>query len=95
VSLISVLAPQGARITVRCAGPRCPRERLRRTARGMNRLRPYERFLRRGVRLTIRVTRPGLIGKFTRVRIRASRAPLRVDRCLAPGGKSPVDCSAV
>ena len=94
-TLISVRAPRGARITVRCAGPRCPRKRLKMTARGMTRLRPYERFLRVGVQLTIRVTRPELIGKFTRVEIRSGRAPLRRDRCLAPGSSAPVDCPAV
>ena len=94
-TLISVRAPRGARITVRCAGLRCPRKRLKMTARGMTRLRPYERFLRVGVQLTIRVTRPELIGKFTRVEIRSGRAPLRRDRCLAPGSSAPVDCPAV
>lgn len=95
VDLISVRAPVGARIAVRCAGRGCPRKVLRMTARGMNRLRPYERFLRRGLQLTIRVTQPGVIGKYTRVEIRATRAPLRTDRCLAPGSRAPVDCSAV
>ena len=61
----------------------------------MTRLRPYERFLRAGVRLTIRVTQPGFIGKYTRVEIRSSRPPLRRDRCLAPGSSAPVECSAV
>jgi hypothetical protein len=94
-TLVSVRAPRGTRIVVRCAGPRCPRTRLRRTARGLTRLRPFERLLRVGVRLTIRVTKPELIGKFTVVKIRASRVPLRRDRCVAPGSSAPVDCPAV
>ena len=93
VDLFSVRAPRGSRITVRCAGP-CPKRRLATTASGMTRLRPYERFLRAGVRLTLRVTRPATIGKFTFVRIRSSRAPMRRDSCLAPGSAAPVSCPA-
>lgn len=93
VNLFSVRAPRGSRITVRCAGP-CPKRRVATTARGMTRLRPYERFLRAGVRLTVRVTRPAMIGKFTFVRIRSRRAPLRRDGCLVPGSSTPVACPA-
>jgi hypothetical protein len=52
----------------------------------------FERALPAGVRLTVQVTRPGWIGKHTTLLIRRGRPPLRVDRCLYPGGTQPRAC---
>jgi hypothetical protein len=68
---------------------------MKTTAHGVVRLHPYERFLPAAVKLTIRVTKPGLVGKHTVLKIRSGLAPVRVDRCMAPGSSAPVSCSAV
>ena len=43
------------------------------------------RHLRAGTVLEVFVTRRAMIGKYTRFTIRRMKAPLRVDRCTAPG----------
>jgi PKD repeat protein len=58
------------------------------------RLRRLERLLRPGARITIFVTRPDAIGKYTRFRIRRGKPPARADRCLRPGSSRPVRCPA-
>ncbi len=84
-----VKAPRGAKIDVRCRGPRCP---LRQRSFRPGRITPLERYLRAGVAITIRVTRPGFIGKYTRVVIRSRKPPRRRDACLFPGDLRPRPC---
>ena len=91
VALLTVRAPRGARIAVKCAGDHCPRRRLAIVAVVVH-LRPYERVLRAGTRLEIRVTRPSFIGKYTRLIVRRGQPPLRRDRCLMPGSSRPIAC---
>jgi hypothetical protein len=91
VTLLTVRAPRGARIAVTCAGDHCPRRRVAIVAVIVH-LRPYERVLRAGTRLEIRVTRPSFIGKYTRIVMRRGRPPLRQDRCLMPSSSRPVIC---
>jgi hypothetical protein len=55
-------------------------------------LRPFERVLRAGTRLEIRITRAPFIGKYTLVVVRRGQPPLRRDRCLMPGSSRPVRC---
>jgi len=38
------------------------------------------------------ITKPGAVGKFTSIKIRGRKSPLRVDRCLNPGVLKPVQC---
>ena len=45
-----------------------------------------------GAGCTVRVTQPRRIGKYTRLRIRRGKAPLRIDRCLMPGRSRPAKC---
>lgn len=90
VTLLSVRAPRAARIEVFCSGGDCPRRRF--TSSGTTRLRPFERDLRAGTRLVVRVTRDGYVGKYTRIVIRRGAVPKRVDRCLDPGATRPVKC---
>jgi hypothetical protein len=45
------------------------------------------------VKIEVYVTKPGMIGKFTRFTIRKGKAPSRIDRCLMPGSTKPVRCS--
>jgi len=81
------------RIVVRCRHGSCPRPRLA-VAATRTRLRLFERALRAGTRLEIKVVRPGWIGKWTVITIRRGAAPRRRDLCMYPGGVRPVRCPA-
>ena len=83
VTALTVRAPSGARIAVRCRGASCPRARWAHTA-SLVHLIPFQRRLRAGTRLVVTVTRRGFVGKWTELVIRRGRAPARVDRCLYP-----------
>jgi len=91
VTLLTVRAPRGTRIDVACRGSSCPARRLARTAT-LARLRTLERNLAAGTRIDVVVTRPQRIGKWTTIRIRLGAPPRRLDRCVLPGGRSPVAC---
>lgn len=93
VTLLTVRGPRDAQISVRCRGLSCPRRRLA-VATAVTRLRPFERELRAGTRLDIKVVRPGWIGKWTVLTIRRGAPPRRSDRCVYPGGRRPVRCPA-
>ena len=95
VRLLAVRAPAGSEIVVTCVGRGCPMKRRRATvsaAAAPVRIRSFERFLRAGVRVSVRVTKPGQIGKFTRFRVRRVRAPARWDACVMPGAAKPTEC---
>lgn len=80
VTLLTVKAPKGSHIEVRCAGTGCPRSQVARTAT-TTRIPQFETSLRAGVKLTIRVTKPGYIPRVTVITIRRGKAPSRVDGC--------------
>ena len=98
--LLTALAPIGSRITVSCRGRSCPAKSEGRVAFSRKRssgtviveFRQFERSLRAGVILEIRITRPGQIGKFTRFAVRRGKLPVRVDTCLDAAGVSPLTC---
>jgi hypothetical protein len=81
ITLLTVRAPRGTRITVLCHGRSCPLPTLARTA-SVSRLRPFEREFPAGTRLDFTVTRPGAIGKWTQIVIRRGAPPRRRDGCL-------------
>lgn len=89
-----VRGPSGARVTVRCRGRVCPMRRATGAIKGNRRLRlrRVQRSYRAGSSLEVRVTGEDRVGKFTRVRFRRGRTPLRADSCLEPGRKRPVAC---
>lgn len=93
VTLLTVRAPKGARIVIECRGKGCPARRLASTA-ALQRFRAFERPLRAGVRLTIVVSMPGFVGKWTEIEIRRNAAPRRTDRCVLPGARMPERCPA-
>jgi hypothetical protein len=93
VTRLTVTAPRGARITVVCHGPGCPRQRVAETA-SVTHIRAFERDLRAGTRLTITISKPGFITKVTTVTIRRGRAPARSDMCIVPGARKPSACPA-
>ena len=93
ITLLTVRAPRGARITLRCAGRGCPAKRWARTA-SLTRVARFQAALPAGTKLLISVTKPGRIGKHTMIVIRRGKAPTRLDRCLMPGARKPVACPA-
>ena len=94
IRLLAVRAPAGSVIQVRCRGRGCPRSRQTKTLRALGRVTfpRFQRYFAAGVALGIYVWKPGLIGKYTRFRIRSRRRPARVDRCLIPGSARPAAC---
>jgi hypothetical protein len=91
ITLLTVRAPSGARITLRCSGRGCPAERWARTA-ALTRIKRFEGAFRAGTKLVITVTKAGRIGKRTTIVIRRGKAPRRADQCLMPGGRKAVAC---
>jgi hypothetical protein len=92
VTLLTVRAPRDVRIDVDCKGSDCPARHYRAPA-GERRLRRFERSLRAGTRLEVRVTKPGYVGKLTVFVFRRHAGPTRSDRCLVPGRTRPVTCT--
>ena len=90
VTLLKVTAPSGVTVVVRCMGGGCPFARRRSGSAG--RIRGLERFLLAGTRITVRVSRADLIGKYVQIRIRAGAPPSRRDACLIPGSARAVAC---
>jgi hypothetical protein len=93
LTLVTVRAPRGARVTITCRGRGCPARRQARTAVLLH-MRRFEADLQAGVRLRVTVSRPGYIAKVTTFRIRRGRVPLRLDECRYPGAKKMVACPA-
>ena len=93
VTLLTVRAPRGARISVRCTGRHCPRRRYASATR-LVQLKPYQRLLRGNMRLEISVTRKGYVGKRTIIKLRRGKAPTRRDLCLFPGVRAAKACGA-
>lgn len=93
IRTLSISAPRGARVEVRCKGRGCPRRRVvkSRTSRA-TRMKPFQRTFRPNTILEVRVTARGRIGKYVRFRIRKARAPARTDACLVPGSSRPTRC---
>jgi hypothetical protein len=87
IRLLSVSrAPKCAVVRVSCRGRSCPARSVTRfKGRGPLRFRRFQRRLRAGVVLTVRVSKGDTIGKYTQFLIREGRAPRRRDRCLRPG----------
>jgi hypothetical protein len=93
-------APAGALVRVRCRGHGCPAHGARRTTvagpHGVPALvfRSFERVLRAGAVVEVFVTKPGELGKYTRLRVRRNKLPERVDECLDAAGVRPIACPA-
>jgi hypothetical protein len=98
IRLLSVQAPAGAQITIRCKGHGCPVTFARQVARSSRRgsttiaFPRFERQLPPGVKLIVRVYVAGEIGKYTRFVVRRGKLPKRVDTCLDPAGVNPMAC---
>jgi major membrane immunogen (membrane-anchored lipoprotein) len=104
ITLLTVQAPLGAKISIACKGKGCPTRSITQLATLSKRkgkakqgtvLIPFKRFergLRAGVTLEIRVTKNGQIGKYTRFAVRQGKLPRRVDMCLAANGVKAIIC---
>jgi hypothetical protein len=90
--------PAGARVTVRCKGRGCPLKSATRLATHTKHgiapieLRGFERSLPAGATLEILISKPGVIGKYTRFTVRRAKLPERTDTCLNPAGTKPLAC---
>jgi PKD domain-containing protein len=93
IRLLSVDAPPGSTVEIRCKGRGCPfQSRVRAT--NVVRMRGFEKRLRAGVKVRIYVTSSTSIGKYTVFKIRKRQEPLRSDSCLMPGSLKPFACPA-
>jgi hypothetical protein len=103
VRLLTVQAPLGAKVSITCVGGGCKTKAESRVARASSKTGSragavtlafgrFERRLRAGALLQIRVTQPGEIGKFTSFAIRRHRLPVRTDACLPPASSKPTAC---
>jgi PKD repeat protein len=101
LDMFTVRAPAGARIELRCAGRGCPTRRVRKLVKSKSgkplttRFKALEGALPAGIRISVLVTRNGVVGKYTRFTIRRIKLPVRTDRCLMPGSGRPVACPPV
>jgi hypothetical protein len=86
IRMLSVRAPAGAPVLVRCSGKGCPVKRVTKVA-GKVRLRfgALEHRLRAGVMVEVFIRSTDRIGKYTPFEIRRDRIPKRTDACLRPG----------
>ena len=91
--LLSVDAPAGTSVQVRCKGRSCPFKSSVRAAKVI-RMRGLERRLRAGVKVRIYVVSSTAIGKYTVFKIRKGHEPIRSDACLMPGSHKPTACPA-
>ncbi len=93
IRLLSVRAPVCSRVRVSCRGVGCPAKRTSAYAgRKTLRIRRFERKLRAGIVLTVRVSKGDRIGKLTQFRIRKQKEPTRSDTCLRPGETAGSRC---
>jgi hypothetical protein len=102
LSVLSAQAPVGAHVRVTCRGRGCPTASESRVAASSSKHRRatmvviafgrFERSLRAGVILQVRIFKRGRIGKYTRFVIRRRGLPERVDTCLGPAGTKPISC---
>jgi hypothetical protein len=96
--LLRVQAPSGARISVSCRNRGCPAKSQQRVAAvaaggvASFSFHKFERSLRAGLVLEVRVSSASQIGKYTRLAVRRGKLPQRVDRCLSPGGSKAIPC---
>jgi Bacterial Ig-like domain len=103
VRLLTVQAPLGAKVSITCVGGGCKTKAESRVAKTSGKIGSragavtlafarFERPLRAGALLQIRVTQSGEIGKFTSFAIRRNRLPVRTDACLPPASSKPTAC---
>ena len=90
---VTVKAPVGVVVKASCIKKKskCRLRRKLKTSKTVH-LRPLERGYKSGTRIRLRLTAPGVIGKYVEIRTRRGQRPLRRDLCLRPGRIRPVSC---
>jgi hypothetical protein len=93
IHLLSVRAPKGAQVLVRCLGRGCPiRHAKKVVSRGPVTFGALKRLMPAGVVLEVLVHRGDSIGRYTRFKLRRNRRPQRADGCLRPGTTRMAPC---
>lgn len=93
IKLLAVRAPVCALAVVTCRGAGCPLKRASAyVGRTELRIHRFERRLRAGNVLKVRVSKGTFIGKLTRFRVRKGEPPKRRDLCLKPGDTAGSRC---
>jgi PKD domain len=103
VRLLTVQTPLSTKVVVTCKGHGCKAKSESRVATASSKnkskagavtlaFQHFERTLRAGVVLQIRVSKEGEIGKYTSFTIRKHKLPLRFDACLQPTSSKPIAC---
>lgn len=93
ITRFAVRAPLCSRVRVSCRGRACPVKNVSTYAgRKVLRVRRFERRLRAGSVVTVRISKGDRIGKLTTFRIRRGREPGRRDMCLRPGETAGSRC---
>ncbi|HWG08890.1 MAG TPA: Ig-like domain-containing protein [Solirubrobacteraceae bacterium] len=103
IKLLTVQAPPKAIVAVSCRGGGCKTKSENRvvTAASKGKSRPgvvtlafprFQRALKAGALLQIRVTRGIEIGKYTSFKVRRKKLPVRRDACLRPPSTKPSTC---
>jgi large repetitive protein len=101
IKLLTVQAPPASTVTVTCKGHGCKTKSESRVATAASKGKSgtlmiafprFERALRVGAVLQIRVSKAGEIGKYTSFTIRRHKLPVRTDACLNPASPAPIAC---
>ena len=90
-------APIGAKVTVACKGKGCPKKKTSfKVTKDKQKVKKYAgKQLKAGWILTFTVKRAGFITGVKTLKIRRGKSPLgSAVKCLPPGAKKPVPCSA-
>jgi PKD repeat protein len=103
LKLLTVQAPIGASVKVKCVGRGCKTKSESRIVAASTKAKVvsgavtlsfprFERALRAGVTLQVRVTMSGQIGKFTSFTVRRRKLPVRKDQCVLTTSSKPFPC---
>lgn len=83
VARLEIRALRGSSVNIVCAGKSCPFKTLKRIMiTSTLRLSRLERRLKPKLTLTLRIARPGQLGKYVRYKVRRKKPPKRTDACL-------------
>jgi hypothetical protein len=94
VKLLRVRAPGGTKVLVTCKAKGCPKKVSKRGKGRALRFKAFERRLRAGTKLTVKITKAGFIGRHATFLMRSGKRPKRVDRCVFPGATTARKCPA-
>jgi hypothetical protein len=89
---VTVRTPRGTRVRIRCSGKGCSFKRKTVVAAKLINVRALKRTYLPKATIEIRVTKSGKVGKYTKLRTRRGKAPVRSDLCLMPGKTKPARC---